>query len=94
MGPRKFRDWAQIALFGPLGPSSQGALYQVKVCGDHMFNPIRPFEGSWDQIWPTGALRGRRWPPKGPFGAKSSPFRAPLDPEGARYPVKMCSTIF
>ena len=33
-----------------------GARYQVKVCGDPKFNPIRPFQGSWDQIWTTGAL--------------------------------------
>ena len=28
--------------------------------------------------------------PKGPFGAKTSPFRAPLGPEGAQYQVKVC----
>ena len=55
-----------------------------------MFNPIRPFEGSWDQIWPTRAFRGPRGPPKEPFRAKSSPFRAPWGPEGARYQVKVC----
>ena len=33
--------------------------------------------GSWDQIWPTGALRGPWGPPKGHLGAKTSPFRAP-----------------
>ena len=45
----------------------QGAWYQVKVCGDHKFNPIRQFEGIWDQIWPTGALLGPPKSPKGPF---------------------------
>ena len=60
------------------------------MCGDHKFNPIRPFEGSWDQIWPTGALLGPPKSPKGPFVAKTSPFRAPLGPKGARYQVKVC----
>ena len=60
------------------------------MCGDHKFNPIRPFEGSWDQIWPTGTLLGPPKSPKGPFGAKTSPFRAPLGPKGARYQVKVC----
>ena len=32
IGPWKSREWAQIALFGPLGT------LKVKVCGDHMFN--------------------------------------------------------
>ena len=67
-----------------------GARYQVKVCGDPKFNPIRPFQGSRDQIWPIGALRGPWGPPKGPFRAKTSPYRAPWAPEGARYPVKVC----
>ena len=66
----------------------KGARYQVKVCGDPKFNPIRPFEGSWDQIWTTGALRGPRRPPKGPFRVKTSP--APCGPEEARYQVKVC----
>ena len=50
IGPWKSREWAQIALFGPLGT------LKVKVCGDHMFNPCRPFGCSWDQIWPTEDL--------------------------------------
>ena len=47
-------------------------------------------EGRWDQIWPTGALLGPPKSPKGPFVAKTSPFRAPLGPEGAQYQVKVC----
>ena len=30
--------------------------YQVKVSGDHEYNPGRPMGGSWDQIWSPGAL--------------------------------------
>ena len=82
IGTWKFRDWARITPFGPLG-TLKGPDIKVKVCGDHKFNPIRPFEGSWDQIWPTGALLGPPKSPKGPFGAKTSPFRATLGPEGA-----------
>ena len=41
---------------------------------DHMFNPCRPFGGSWNQIWPTGALRGPPNSPKGTFGGEMSPF--------------------
>ena len=59
------------------------------MCGDHKY-PIRPFEGSCDKIWPTGAFLGPPKSPKGPFGAKTSPFRAPLGPKGARYQVKVC----
>ena len=55
-----------------------------------MFNLCRPLGCSWDQIWPIGALRGPWGPPKGLFGAKSSPFKAPWGPEGARYQVKVC----
>ena len=68
----------------------EGARYQVKVCVDHEFNPGGPIGGSWDQIWPTGALLGPPKSPKGPFGAKTSPFRAPLGPKGARYQAKVC----
>ena len=55
-----------------------------------MFNLRRPLGCSWDQIWPIGALRGPWGPPKGPFRTKSSPFKAPWGPEGARYQVKVC----
>ena len=55
-----------------------------------MFNLRRPLGCSWDQIWPIGALRGPWGPSKGLFGAKSSPFKAPWGPEGARYQVKVC----
>ena len=41
-------------------------------------------------FWPIGALRGPWGPPKGLFGAKFSPFKAPLGPEGVRYQVKVC----
>ena len=68
----------------PLGP--EGARYQVKVCGDHKFNPIRPFEGSWDQIWSTGALLEPPKSLKGPFGTKMSPFRGPLGPRRGPIP--------
>ena len=66
----------------PWGP--EGAQYQVKVCVHHESNSGGPMGGSWDQIWPTAALLGPPESPKGPFGAKTSPFRAPLGPEGAR----------
>mgnify|MGYP003325375512 CR=1 FL=1 len=59
----------------PRGP--EGARYQVKVCGDHESNPDGPIGGSWDQIWPPGALRGPPGPPKGPFGPETSPFGGP-----------------
>ncbi len=55
-----------------------------------MFNLHRPLGCSWDQIWPIGALRGPLGPLKGLFGAKSSLFKAPWGPEGARYQVKVC----
>ena len=54
-----------------------------------MFTLRRPLGCSWDQIWPIGALRGPWGPPKGLFGAKFSPFKAPLGPEGVRYQVKV-----
>ena len=81
-----------------LGPNSpfrapwdpEGVQYQVKVCVHHESNSGGPMGGSWDQIWPIGALRGPWGPPKGLFGAKSSPFKAPWGPEGARYQVKVC----
>ena len=88
-GPPKGLFGAKSSPFkAPWGP--EGARYQVKVCGDHKFNPIRPFEGSCDKIWPTGALLEPPKSPKGPFWAKTSPFRAPLGPKGARDQVKVC----
>ena len=72
----------------PWGP--EGAQYQVEVCVHHESNSGGPMGGSWDQIWTTGALQGPWGPPKGPFGAKTSPFRAPWGSEGARYQVKVC----
>ena len=56
----------------PWGP--EGAQYQVKVCVHHESNSGEPMGGSWDQIWPTGALRGPRGHPKGHFGAQNEPF--------------------
>ena len=57
--------------------TDEGVQYQVKVCVHHESNSGGPMGGSWDQIWPTGALRGPWGPPKGHLGAKTSPFRAP-----------------
>ena len=59
------------------------------MCGNHYSNPVRPIRGSWDQIWPPGALQDPRGPPKGPFGAKTGPFGGPGGPEEAIYQVKM-----
>ena len=68
--------WAKTGPFrAPVGP--EGVRYQVKVCGDHEFNPEELIGGSWDQIWPPGALRGPPGPPKGSFGAETSPFGGP-----------------
>ena len=89
IGPWKFRYQGQIALYGPPG-DPEGARYQVKVCGHHETNPDGSMGGSWDQIWPLGALRGPPGPPKGSFRAKTGPFRTPGGPEGARYQVKVC----
>ena len=80
IGPWKFRDQGHFgtkgALLGaPGGPEE--ARYQVKVCGDHESKPDGPIGGSWDQIWPPGALRGPLGPPKGPFGPETSPFGGP-----------------
>ena len=82
IGPWKFRYQGQIALYGPPG-DPEGARYQVKVCGHHETNPDGSMGGSWDQIWPLGALRGPPGPPKGAFRAKTVPFRTPRGPEGA-----------
>ena len=77
------KNWAmEIQGLGPNSPfrapwDPEGARYQVKVCVDHESNSGRPMGGSWDQIWPTGALRGPWGPPKGHLGAKTSPFKAP-----------------
>ena len=65
-----------------LGPNSpfrapwdpEGVQYQVKVCVHHESNSGGPMGGSWDQIWPTGALRGPWGPPKGHLGARNEPF--------------------
>ena len=76
IGPWKFRYQGQIALYGPPG-DPEGARYQVKVCGHHESNPDGSMGGSWDQIWPLGALRGPSGPPKGPFGPKTIPFGGP-----------------
>ena len=73
---------------GTRGPGE--AQYQVKVCGDHVSSQGGPIGGSWDQIWSLGALRGPLGPPKGAFRAKTVSFRAPRDPEGAPYQVKVC----
>ena len=89
IGPWKFRYQGQIALYGPPG-DPEGARYQVKVCGHHESNPDGSMGGSWDQIWPLGALRGPPGPPKGSFRAKTGPFRTSGGPEGARYQVKVC----
>ena len=43
--------------------------YQGTVCGDHLSNLGGPIGGSWDQIWPPGALRGPPGRPKGAFRA-------------------------
>ena len=54
IGPWKFRDWAQIALFGPLGPGyPQGARYKCVVT----MNPT--------QAGQSGAV-GNRSAPQGP----------------------------
>ena len=82
-GPSEGLGGPQKGIWGPeTSPfrapwDPEGARYQVKVCVDHESNSGRPMGGSWDQIWPTGALRGPWGPPKGHLGAKTSPFRAP-----------------
>ena len=81
--------WAKMGPFWDPG-DPEGTQYQVKVCGDHESNPGGPIGGSWDQIWSLGALRGPLGPPKGAFRAKTVSFRAPRDPEGAPYQVKVC----
>ena len=48
----------------------EGVRYQVKVCGDHESNPEELIEGSWEQIWPPGALRVPLRGPKGALGHK------------------------
>ena len=88
-GPPKGLFGAKSSPFkAPWGP--EGARYQVKVCFDHEPNSGGPMGGSWDQIWPPGALRGPPGPPKGAFRAKTGPFGTPRGPEGARYQVKVC----
>ena len=56
------------------GLGTEGTQYQVKMSGDHEPNPGGPIGGSWDQIWPLGALRG---PQKGHFGPKRALLGSP-----------------
>ena len=72
----------------PWGPEE--AQYRGKVCGNHNSNPLGPIGGSWDQIWPGGALPGPPGPPKGAFWAKTGPFGAPWGPGAAQYQSIVC----
>ena len=54
-GAKKGHFVPKRAFFGPLGVQ-KGAQYQPKICGNHDSNPVGPIGGSWDQIWPPGAL--------------------------------------
>ena len=73
--------WAKMGPFRvPVDP--EGVRYQVKVCGDHESNQEELIEGSWDQIWPPGALQGPPGPPKGSFGpfwGRNEPFWGPQE---------------
>ena len=60
------------------------------MCGNHEFNPGGAADGSWDQIWSSGALLGPLGPPTGTFWAKTGPFGAPGVPEEGRYQAKVC----
>ena len=68
--------WAKTGPFGVPGDPEK-VQYQAKVFGNHDSNPVGPIGGSWDQIWPLGALQGPPGPPKGPFGAKTGLFGGP-----------------
>ena len=47
--------WAKMGPFWAPGGDPEGTQYQVRVSGDHEYNPGRPMGGSWDQIWSPGA---------------------------------------
>ena len=58
--------WAKMGPFwAPGGP--EGTQYQVKVSGDHEYNPGRPMGGSWDQIWSTEVPKRTLYGQNGPF---------------------------
>ena len=82
-GAKKGHFVPKRAFFGPLGVQ-KGAQYQPKICGNHDSNPVGPIGGSWDQIWPPGALWVPLGPHKGTFWAKIGPFGVPEGPEEAK----------
>ena len=76
LGPPKGTFWAKTGPFWAPGGPEEGR-HQAKMCGNHVTNPAGPIGSSWDQIWPPRPSEDLRGPKKGPFGAKTSPFRGP-----------------